>query len=167
MVTNLREMLIARKYCDRAELIQAYFDLPAGTTITVTYSPPKNYVYIPVWIKGGEMPYGVGIATAYADRTLSWGPLYGTNVIMEALPWTPNMYIKSILEVITTNVDVVSHTVDFMLGGFLIPISLLDEFIEEVTGRRDRKVMEKQNEKLDKLDETLLRIEKLLAERPR
>ena len=157
MVSIIKEALIIKEYTDVEEHIQLFVDIPASTTVTATYTPPVDYTFFIIYLVTGPHPYGKIKATLTIDGTIHYDEIISSSVLEHVLPIIPLNFVKSKLEYTLINLDVVSHTLDTAGVGFLVPNAKMDELIEEITGRKDRRVMEEIRDELKEISRQLRR----------
>ena len=124
--------LLIRRYTDKVEIIQTYFNLPGNTVIKLTYTPPAGYVYVNLAVITGYMPAGMGDATVYFDGTLYFssagGGVTGGWAFDKMHEQLPN-YAKHNADFIVNNSDNVMHTIDIGVVGVLIPDHSFEKFL--------------------------------------
>lgn len=137
-----KEYQMVKKYTDIVEVIKLQFDLPAQSMVLLTYRPPSGFVLIPDYSVSGPNAYGVGTITAYSDGTIMWNNVTSSEVLEHIMAAGDIRNVRDKMEMYIGNNDTATHTVDFMIVGFLLPSSKVEEWVEEVTGRKDTKLLE-------------------------
>jgi large-conductance mechanosensitive channel len=137
-----KEYQMVKKYTDIVEIVKLQFDLPGGMTVLLTYRPPNGFVLIPDYSVSGPNAYGVGVITAYSDGTIMWNNVTSSEVLEHIMAAGDIRNVRNKMDMYISNTDTTTHTVDFMIVGFLIPSSKEEEWIDEVTGRKDTRLLE-------------------------
>ena len=152
MIGNLREFAIARKYSTEWQIIQAFVDIPADTTATITWNPPSGkYFIFQYWISG-EMKISEDFSyEVWWDGTRAGDYINQGAMIDVSGSEIPLKMVKHELRTVLKNSTSEVYTFDMMVVGFNIQKNLLDEFIEEITGRKDRRVMEEIRDELKEI----------------
>lgn len=136
-----KDSIIAKKFGAFWEVIQAYFNLPAGATAISIYNPPAGKVFIPTYASFGDMAYGKITTTVMKD-----GEYYLRNITIT--PALEREYFKHLIltpvknegKDTFTNTDVVTRTCDLIIFGLLIPESEYEKFINEIAERENETV---------------------------
>lgn len=140
-MVSLRDSYRVFKYTDEIEIIQYQVDIPARTTVAVTYTPPAGKFFVWMWGSSGSMSYKIGHITAIVDGTMVWDTLYTTGALEHYLDLSWYRPVKNKLELILTVTDVTTHTADFLLIGVLVPQGQYDEFIKYIRGDEELEVL--------------------------
>lgn len=159
MVMNIRDSAIMKKYSTQVEFIQAQYSHPGSSTLEVTYSPPSNEVFVPIFGSSGAQIYGWGKVTSYVDGTIFYDDMTSSQWVENLMPIGGLWSIKNIIKYTIENTDTVAHNVDFVLAGVLIPISRYDEFVKEISGEMDREIQKDILKSLHRVEGLLVKSE--------
>lgn len=151
MAIALDFAMLLREYTSKPNVIQALFDLPAGATISVTYSPPSGWTFIPNYMLSGNMATGSGYVTISFDGTVYVSNLYATDALKGMNDQAVPMYLRNELKFDTTNADVVTRTVDFLVYGYLIKTEFFEEFKSRLLRKPELDELKKINDNLREL----------------
>ena len=150
-VVLFKDSIIAKKYGGFWECIQAFADLPAGYVLTVTYNPPAGKVFVPVYVTFGDMAIGKFKVTIIKDGEYYFKDIFCTAALeREFFRYIILTPVKHEAVDIITNTDTVTRTLDLLFFGLLIPESEYEAFLEEVSGRKELKVLEEIRDLLKK-----------------
>ena len=160
-MVNLRELAIVRKYTGEWEVTPLLIDIPPNTSITITYSPPKNRVYVYQYTVSGYMKcdenYTLNIywdGVRAADYNIQGSLINKVFEHGEA----PLKIVRHSLSMKINNFTDETQTFDFIVFGFVIPEHYFEPFIEDVTGEKDRKLAMEQIHLLKEIKQVIKEI---------
>lgn len=151
----LRDVEIIKKYSQMGEVLQLFFDIPAKTSVTLVYTPPKGFVFYPEYSVAGDIIYYYGRVSAIGDGILEWNNIRMSSCLQHIMDCTDMVAIRKEFVITFTNEDNVPHTVDAMIVGHLIPIEQYEECIREIRGDVERELFTEIRDLLKEIKEIL------------
>ncbi|RLJ08588.1 MAG: hypothetical protein DRP12_00035 [Candidatus Aenigmatarchaeota archaeon] len=136
MTCTLWEGILLRQYSNLVEDLQMVFDIPGNTSVTLRYSPPERYVFIPIYSVSGRQPYGELMISAWIDGETLWSNIVSSASLEVLMPSSDFRPVKREMRMDITNLSSSTNTVDFLVGGALIRVEDYGQFVEEITGRK-------------------------------
>lgn len=134
----LRDIEIVKKYSQLGEILQLFFDIPAKTSVTLIYTPPKGFIFYPEYSVAGDIIYYYGVINAIGDGIIQWNNIRMSSCLQHIMDCTDMTPIRKEFVITLINTDNVAHTVDALIVGHLIPEGQFEECIKEVRGEIER-----------------------------
>ncbi|MFH1364942.1 MAG: hypothetical protein ABIH52_04815, partial [Candidatus Aenigmatarchaeota archaeon] len=136
-MVSVREGYLARMYNGVWEFIQFQFWLPGGMTISLTYNPPNDTAFVPIYHVTEAYAAGALTLSIHTDGDLEYQNLLTTPKFGDYLFEKQITYVvKNDIRFDITNNTAAAILVDGLIFGYLIPLSNIDGFLEEITGRK-------------------------------
>ena len=155
-MVSVREGYLARMHNGVWEFIQFQFRLPAGMSISLTYNPPTDTAFVPIYHVTEAYAAGAITLSIHTDGDLEYQNLLSTPIFGDYLFEKQITYVvKNDIRFDMTNNTAAAILADGIIFGYLIPLNNLPDFLEEITGRKQlnevietRKLLSEINKKL-------------------
>ena len=143
----LRDFLI-RKHGGKPEYIDINVSLPAGTSLTYTYTVPSGYVWFKIDTRHGTLPNRAFQLTLIMDESVLMQNLsQNLGFLRESYRCIGvGSVVYNKITAVIRNADNVTRTYDCLIRAFLLPEIEVIPFIEDMQtvylSKQDRKILE-------------------------